>query len=260
MILYLPTYIKSSYQAIVISQMSSLSFRSTHSVLNDPYQLFYITDFLDDETSVNLFRTNKYKYQLLKKYSDRYTVKKRVDYTELKRYTKRGFKVKDLRYNTNRSIKKDDIPDTITSIRFGFSFNKSVRYLPDSITRIMFDYEFNQPVDDLPPNLTHLTFGIRFNQQLDNLPPSLTYLAFGCFFDQPLDNLPEGLTHLYLSRFFNHSLDNLPEGLTHLYLDDWFNQPINKFPKSLTYLRLGYSFKQSLDNLPKNVEVRVQQL
>ena len=40
--------------------------------------LFYISDFLDDKSSFNLFLTNKYYSNLIKKYPYRYNIKKVV--------------------------------------------------------------------------------------------------------------------------------------------------------------------------------------
>lgn len=48
--------------------------------------------------------------------------------------------------------------------------------LPNSLTHLKFNNFFDNNVDYLPNLLTHLTFGINFNKPINNLPQKLLYL------------------------------------------------------------------------------------
>jgi hypothetical protein len=54
--------------------------------------------------------------------------------------------------------------------------------LPQSLTELRFFFDFNQPVDNLPSSLSSLALSNLFNQPLDHLPASLTSLSFGNFY------------------------------------------------------------------------------
>ena len=116
---------------------------------------------------------------------------------------------------------------------------------------------FNQPINNLPRTITYLRFGCNFNKPVDNLIDGtiykMTYLHFGFHFNQSVDKLPNSLTHLIFDNCFNQSVDKLPNSLTHLIFGDCFNYPVNNLPSSLTYLSLGYYFNKSLNNLPSSI-------
>jgi hypothetical protein len=63
------------------------------------------------------------------------------------------------------------------------------------LTSIVFGYHFNRRVDNLPLSLKSIVFGRTFNQIVDNLPSTVTSIVFGWHFDQKIsqqffDNLP----------------------------------------------------------------------
>lgn len=49
---------------------------------------------------------------------------------------------------------------------------------------------FDHPINNLPSTITSLKFGDQFDQPVDNLPPNLIFLEFGDCFDQPVTHLP----------------------------------------------------------------------
>eukprot|EP00026_Physarum_polycephalum_P015445 Phypoly_transcript_16128.p1 GENE.Phypoly_transcript_16128~~Phypoly_transcript_16128.p1 ORF type:complete len:185 (+),score=28.93 Phypoly_transcript_16128:102-656(+) len=82
----------------------------------------------------------------------------------------------------NLSLQDIFLPDSITHLHFGNSFDKQVNgYLPPSLTHLSFGDSFKSPVDFwAQKQLTHLTFGKKFNHPVDNLPTSLTHLEIWC--------------------------------------------------------------------------------
>ena len=92
-----------------------------------------------------------------------------------------GAKHLDLKFNQfmesrfNRPI--NNLPNSIKTLKFGFSFDQSVDNLPNSIENLTFGYRFNQPVRNLPNSIKDLRFGIEFNESLDDLPFSIVRLT-----------------------------------------------------------------------------------
>ena len=173
------------------------------------------------------------------------------------------------------------IPNTITHLRFGTIFNRSIDS-PNltSLTHLTFGDCYNQPLDfNLFSSLTHLTFGSAFNQPIIGMSvlTKLTHLTFGVHFDQIVkDNIPESVTNLHFDRYFNQNIDNcipysvtclsffgnfnkhvvgLPNTITHLSLRGEFNQTLTAMlPDSITHLTLGDRFNKPLNNsIPASV-------
>ena len=113
--------------------------------------------------------------------------------------------------------------------------------------------KFNQPIDNLPQTLESLSFGFSFNCTIDNLPQSLRNLSFGNHFNQMVNNLPQTLKKIKFDYLFNCTVDNLPQTLESLTVGTSFNQTINNLPQSLKKLSLGNNFNQNLDNLPNSI-------
>ncbi len=68
----------------------------------------------------------------------------------------------------------------------------------------------------LPNKLTWLKFGASFNQPVNNLPGSIKVLIFGCRFNQPVENLPNKLQSLTFEKIFDRSIDKLPDKLEYI--------------------------------------------
>jgi len=66
---------------------------------------------------------------------------------------------------------------------------------------------FNYPVDNLPKSLTNLKFGNNFSQEVVNLPMGLKELKFGNDFCQDVNNLPSSLLNLVFGYSFNKSVE-----------------------------------------------------
>ena len=166
-----------------------------------------------------------------------------------------------LEYNVNhpRPLKLGDIPDSVTRIRCGWSFNQSLKpgFIPNSVTYIEFGYSFNQQLNpgDIPNSVTHLTLGRDFNQLLKpgDIPNSVTHLTFGHNFEQRLFSrvIPDSVTHLAFGTNFNRSLRPgiIPNSVTRLLFGEYFNRKLKPgdIPSSVTYLEFGWSFDNILD-------------
>ena len=72
----------------------------------------------------------------------------------------------------------DKLPNRVTSITFGYHFNKSVDKLPNSVTYIVFGDNFNKSVDTLPNSVTDITFGLYFNKSLSLLSIFIKTVCF----------------------------------------------------------------------------------
>ena len=81
-------------------------------------------------------------------------------------------------------MNKDDIPNSVTHLTFGYNFNQPLKKddIPNLVTHLTFDYDFNQPLKkgDIPESVTHLFFNELFNQPLDdnNLPKNIIEVWF----------------------------------------------------------------------------------
>uniref|UniRef100_A0A6C0C8B5 F-box domain-containing protein n=1 Tax=viral metagenome TaxID=1070528 RepID=A0A6C0C8B5_9ZZZZ len=87
---------------------------------------------------------------------------------------------------------------------------------PPFITHLT--YECKKPIINIPQTVTHLTFGNSFNRAIDNIPQSVTHITFGASFDQPIkDIIPSSVTHLYFGLHFDQEIKNyIPHSVTHL--------------------------------------------
>ncbi|GAM22963.1 hypothetical protein SAMD00019534_061380, partial [Acytostelium subglobosum LB1] len=157
-------------------------------------------------------------------------------------------------YNTPLNCISGSIPDTVTSIKFGTSFNKSVDvgHLPPALTSLTLGLSFNRPLIEgsLPSTLTSLTFGRMFNQYIDSkLPDSITLLVLGGY-GQPIapSSLPQSLTSLTFGYMFNHEIEPgvLPPNLVTLRFGHHFSKDITPYslPESLRTLTFGEWYAQ----------------
>ncbi|GAM27312.1 hypothetical protein SAMD00019534_104870 [Acytostelium subglobosum LB1] len=128
-------------------------------------------------------------------------------------------------HNFNHPVLAGDIPNTVTSLKFGNNFNHVLTpgVLPKSIRRLSFGYQYNQPLarGTIPDRLECLSFSDLFNQPIEVgvLPITLVDLSFGSTFDQSLAprSLPPNLKHLILSeRFSGLGVGTLPSSLLSL--------------------------------------------
>ena len=142
--------------------------------------------------------------------------------------------------NCKRLYFLDSIGFGIKSRPSNSKFSRSVNLLPQNLTHIKFGFSFNQPVDNLPYNLTWLEFGFSFNQSVDMLPNSITYLVFGDKFNQSVDNLANCLEYINFGCEFNKSIDCLPESVFYVNIGTAINN-------------LGSKFNLKIYNLPKKI-------
>ncbi len=155
------------------------------------------------------------------------------------------------------TARRNDLPNTLISLKFGGSFNKPVENLPNKIQKLTFGNGFNKPVNNLPNSITHLTFGRIFNKPVNHLPKKLLELNFGSGFNQSINSLPSSLTylsfeldhHIWSCKGFNKPISNLPSNITEIHFGDYFNQPLNFLPSGIKNLSFGKRFNQSVDNL-----------
>ena len=105
-------------------------------------------------------------------------------------------------WDFNEPINRDNIPKSVTSIKFGEKFNRSVDELPLLIKSIEFGRHFNQTVDNLPSSIESIKFGHEFNQTVDKLPSSIKNLEFDHDFNQSVEKLPSGARSYWRKPFF----------------------------------------------------------
>ena len=211
-------------------------------ILNNKDLVFYISDFLDDKSSFNLFNCNKYYNSMIKNNSHRYTIKKILNIQNNKHFIlSSNYKIKaiELYYNVDASIIEKlpnslsylhvtiplkitnmDILGNVPDIRLS---DKNIDKLPDNLYHLKISGDFNYSIDNLPSNLNCLEISGKFNQSIDNLPKNLKKLTLGYSFDQPVDRLPPSLEKLSL--FYTS-----------------FNQPVNYLPLSLKTISFGFQF------------------
>jgi hypothetical protein len=113
--------------------------------------------------------------------------------------------------NFNRPITNGSLPSTLRVLVFGSHYNQ-LTALPPALTTLKFGFRFNKPLDSLPANLTKLVFGYTFQQQLPPLPESLCILKLGGMFNHKLV-LPNNLRMLELAQYYTQPLTALPVAL-----------------------------------------------
>jgi FNIP Repeat len=86
----------------------------------------------------------------------------------------------------------DFLPPNLKKFTLGVEFNHPLpHHLPESLTWLSLGDSFNQPVESLPLSLHYLSLGHKYNQPLNKLPPKLLQLEIDSKdFNQPLDYLP----------------------------------------------------------------------
>ena len=148
----------------------------------------------------------------------------------------------------HHSIHKFHFPPYLTHLTFGPELNEDMDAdnLPESLTHLACGESFNQPVNNLPSNLKCLTLGEAFNQPINNLPPTLTHLTLGSTFNNSLGSLPKTLTYLSCGGPYYGCLLGLtgafPNSLLHLDLGNYPSALIDSLPTSLTYLSYNPRF------------------
>jgi len=122
-------------------------------------------------------------------------------------------------------------------------------YVPQFVTHLIFNVN-EQINSIIPETVTHLTIGTSFNKSIKGcIPSSVTHLTFGYSFNKSIKNrIPSSVTHLSFSCLFNHSIDTLPDSITHLKLGCNFDQIINKLPASLKQLKFDKNDKRDIVN------------
>lgn len=224
-------------------------------VLQNTDLVFYLTDFLDDISSFNLFNSNKYYNTIIKTHQHRYTIKKRLD-TQYDKHIilSSNYKIKmiELYYNVDASM-IEKLPNSLNYLHITIPLKITDINIADYLHGIIKSPDKN--IDKLPDNLSHLKISGDFNYSIYNLPSKLNYLEISGNFNQPIDNLPKNLKNLKLGHSFNQTLDNLPPSLEKLSLFyTSFNKPVNYLPLSLKTISFGFNFDQPVDNLPSSLE------
>jgi len=142
----------------------------------------------------------------------------------------------------------NELPKSLTHLKFGFTFNDVLPILPNTLTHLIFGYNFNQVLRNLPRSLRYLKLDHCYNHPIPLSLPSLIYLCFGfCYnYNFPLDNLPDTLQYLRVGYTFNQKIEKLPRSLVYLVLGDWFGRPYS----------IGMTHKIS-EHLPQNVKLKL---
>jgi len=149
----------------------------------------------------------------------------------------------------NKPVDQLNLPDSLTELRFGESFNRfhppvaSLR-LPPRLRYLQFGWNFN-PSDfhrlKLPSTLTSLTIErgsfiaseMKFNQaRFPQLPDGLRILHLGTCFNQPISHmrLPDTIERLSLGPEFEHELDgfHFPASLTSFTFPPQYDYPVDE--------------------------------
>jgi hypothetical protein len=129
----------------------------------------------------------------------------------------------------NQPLKKGDIPNSVTTLHFGYFFNQPLKKgdIPNSVTTLKFGHSFNQPLKkgDIPNSVTTLHFGYCFDQPLKkgDIPNSVTTLVFGDHFNQPLNpgDIPNSVTTVTFGYYFNQplSIGSIPHSVKEIFLN-----------------------------------------
>jgi hypothetical protein len=228
-------------------------------ILNNNDLVFHIAEFIDDNSSFNLFNSNKYYNAMIKNNQHRYTIKKKLTMKNNKNLIlSSNYKIKTIEvYENFYQYDIDNLPKYIDNLYISLTSkqkNITINNLPSKLKHLKVFGQFNNSIDHLPNSLKKLSISNIFNQNIDKLPDSLTHLDITGDFNKPIDHLPKYLETLHLGYVLNQNIDKLPNSLTHLVIGGNFNKPIDHLPSSLTYLELNGSFNQPIDHLPKNLK------
>ena len=149
---------------------------------------------------------------------------------------------------------------------YNYANDNNITDLMIKFKKVQIDDAFDVPIDFLPNGITHLNIGESFNQSIDNLPITLKSLIISKFrnvgyvkFNQPLDNLPYGLEYLYIdfTYVFDQSLRNLPATLKHFELRNknyTKNIDVNSFPDSIETIKIKRLNYDIINRLPANLK------
>ncbi|EGC40559.1 hypothetical protein DICPUDRAFT_73924 [Dictyostelium purpureum] len=176
-------------------------------------------------------------------------------------YHNEGIKTPDSDKISYKPIEAGDIPETVTSVKFGNNYTQPIDIksaLPSGVT--LFEYRnFNQPLtpNTLPPNIKSLTLGMDQEICEGTFPDSLTFLSlykFNKTISGP--NLFNSVVNLHLTSY-NQLLKagDLPKTLETLNLNI-YNQPLepNALPPNLkTLITPGFNCPLTHGSLPDSI-------
>ena len=140
----------------------------------------------------------------------------------------------------------DKLPDSLSVIHFGFSFNAVITKYPQNLKHFTVGYNFNQPIDLLPDSVTSLTLGESFNHYVKKWPAKLESLELSNLTKFIWSDLPSTLVSLTLNPQDYIKVSNLPLNLKVLRILDTtvmtkksFDIEIEKLPPKLESLELS---------------------
>lgn len=141
------------------------------------------------------------------------------------------------------------LPQGITTLILGWSFNQTVCNLPLTLKEIIFGHDFDKPVDNLPFTLEIIVFGYSFNHLIDNLPNSIKIISLGDSFNQLLDDLPNGIETLCIGKNFSYPINNLPKSLIFLTIkSNYDTNDIYQLPFNLELITFIHGNDTWIDN------------
>ncbi len=226
------------------------------------------------DTQIDLYKTILYNYESL-------------IYIDKRKNNKR----KNALY-IDKTLKKGDIAEGITHIKFGNEFDQMLKPgdIPNGITHITFSDKYNKPLRNTIDNtiqtlkyyineyMTKKFIDIGFDNNINEIfrtsiiPNSVTHLTFsyGSNFNQSLKSgdIPNSVTHLTFGYDFNQPLkeEDIPNSVIYLAfgisdnsinISSCFNQPLKErdIPNSVTHLIFGNYFNQPLNqkDIPDSV-------
>lgn len=92
---------------------------------------------------------------------------------------------------------------------------------------IIFSDCYDNVTDNLPNNISSIRFGTYFNKSINYLPNNLMYLVLGKNFQKRIDNLPNSLISIRIdSIIYKHSIRNLPKLLIKITINVKYNKLI----------------------------------
>lgn len=178
--------------------------------------------------------------------------------------TKNGYLlINDNEYDYSQDQLIIDLMKKYKKVIIGDAFNQSIDFIPDCITHLQLGCSFNKPIMNLPRSLKYLMIAATqiaycdFNQSLDYLPEDLESLTMKLTsnFTMPINNLPQRLKHLYfICKNFRHPINNLPEGLESLVISHFDYANTYKLPITLNEVKiLSGMYIEDKENITKNL-------
>ncbi len=169
--------------------------------------------------------------------------------------------------NNNHNYSKDtmiiELIKKYKKLALGDSINQSIEFLPDGITDLQLGRSFNKPIMNLPRTLKTLIINANkiaytdFNQSLDYLPEGLECLTLKLnhSFNMPINNLPSSLKQLeFICKAFKHPINNLPDGLERLKILHFDYDNTYSLPTTLKQVNITKKLSEDdLEILNKNL-------